>query len=105
MSADRNLEIGARCRRDRKNEVAEYSDSIAASAREVVRVLKPGSFCAIVIGASRKFPDMAMNVVKTFAEELRLVWGPTGRVPTRRRISDRMGSEPTEYICVLKKDG
>jgi hypothetical protein len=104
MSADRNLEIGARCRRNRRNEVTQYSDSITTAASEIRRVLKPGSFCAIVIGASRKFPQMPLSVVETFRGHLRLVWGPTGRVPTRRRISERRGTDPTEYICVFKKD-
>lgn len=105
IKADRDLEIGARCRRNGKNEAARYSESIAASAREMGRVLKTGRLCAIVIGASRKFPGMSMNVVESLARRLRVVWGPTGRVPTRRRISDRKGTEPTEYICVFKKDG
>jgi SAM-dependent methyltransferase len=105
IKADRDLEIGARSRRNRKNEATEYSESIAASVREISRVLKTGGLCAIVIGASQKFPGMSMSVVDTFAGRLRLVWGPSGRVPTRRRISDRKGTEPTEFICVFKKDG
>jgi hypothetical protein len=104
INVDRDIEIGARCRRNRKNEPTEYSKSIAGSVCEMSRVLKSGCLCAIVIGASRKFPGMWNCVVENFAGRMRLVWGPTGRVPTRRRVSDRKGSEPSEYICVFKKD-
>jgi hypothetical protein len=104
IAADRLLEVGARSRRNSLSEPGKYLGDIEVAVGQIVRVLKPGGLCAIVIGASRKYPQMALNVVDVFGRHMDLMWGPTGRIPTRRRVSDRKGTAPSEYLCVLRKE-
>ena len=103
MDEERRQEVGARWRRTRLSEESDYESAMFSSLVEIKRVLKPSALCAIVIGASRKFPDMAEKVIASFAENLETVWGPIPRTPTRRRVSVRQGEPPTEYICVFRK--
>jgi len=104
VAADRVLEVGARSRRNSPSEPEKYLKDIEVAANQITRVLKSGGLCAIVIGASRKFPGMALRVIEVFGRHMDLIWGPTGRIPTRRRVSDREGRGPSEYICVLRKE-
>ncbi len=103
MEEERRQEIGARWRRNRLSASSDYEAAISTSVFEIERILKPGAFCAIVIGASQKFPGMAEQVIATFASRLETVWGPIPRTPRRRRVSARRGEAPTEYISVFKK--
>ena len=104
LIADRSIEIGARSRRNAVMASTRYLADIEKSVAEVHRVLRRGGVCAIVIGSSRKYPDMASQVIGVFERRLELIWGPKERVPSRRRLSNRQGKPTTEYICVLKKD-
>jgi hypothetical protein len=104
LEADRLQEIGARSHRNRTSAIDDYMKAIRVSAGEIHRVLKPNGFCAVVIGASRKFPIANDLVISSFAEGMSLLWGPHGRVPSRRRVSKRQGTAPTEYICVFRKE-
>ena len=61
----------------------------AVTAVERARVLKRGGHCAVVLGESRKFSGAATNALGALERSLQLVWGPTKRSPTRRRVSDR----------------
>jgi hypothetical protein len=103
MDLERRQELGARWRRNRNSEESDYLSAMALALSEVERVLKPSALCAIVIGASRKFPNMAEKVIASFATKLETVWGPVPRTPTRRRVYVRQGEAPTEYICVFRK--
>lgn len=103
LEADKTREIGPRFRRNRSNTVDEYLAAMCTSAFEIARVLRGGRYCAIVIGASRKFPDVTQEVITRFSKFLRVIWGPSKRIPTRRRISERKGTEPLEMICVFRK--
>ena len=104
LERDRSEEIGARYRRGSRTAIEGYLASMAAAVSEIARILKPGGFCAVVLGASRRYPQAAMAALDLFAGVLRPFWGPTPRVPTRRRVSDRRGSSPVEWLCVLRKD-
>ena len=104
IAEDRGREIGARSRRNALSEPNKYLHDIEIAASEINRVLKPGGVCALVIGASRKYPEMALKAIDVFGVRMELIWGPTGRVPSRRRVSDRKGMPPTEYICVFRKE-
>src|SRR6266511_3521758 len=104
LTEDRDLEIGARYRRKSKNVAQDYLQSVAQVSKQMVRVLKTGGHCAIVIGSSRKFQQMAELIATVFGEQLRLTWGPIKRIPTKRRISERKGTEPVELVCVFRKD-
>jgi hypothetical protein len=103
MVQDRRNEIGARARRNNLLEPSSYLQAIRRSVEEIARVLKPQRFCAVVVGSSRKFPGMAEKVLDIFSKEMHTVFGPVGRVPTRRRVSSRQGTEPSELVCVFRK--
>ncbi len=103
LDEDLSMEIGARHFRRRPRALDDYLDSMRMACGEMFRVLKPHGYCAIVIGASRKYPEAAMKVVSILAGHLTKVWGPTPRIPTRRRVSEREGTTPTEFITVFKK--
>jgi hypothetical protein len=103
LAEDREKEIGARYRRHRSDAPGEYSFAMRQAVSEIVRVLRPGRYCAIVIGASRKYPEGVDVVLDLFKESLTVVWGPEGRVSTRRRVTERLAREPQEWICVFQK--
>ncbi|NPU65120.1 site-specific DNA-methyltransferase [Bradyrhizobium sp. 83012] len=100
---ERQAEIGARFRRKRKSAVDEYFSEMRAVRNEIVRVLKPGGFCALVLGESRRFPGAAQRVFSDFGMLATLQWGPIARNPSRRRVSERGASEPIEYIAIFQK--
>ncbi len=103
IQEDKEQEIGARFKRNKKNLVTEYLSSIYIAVKELERILKPGGYCAIIIGASRKFPYVANDVINVFANELKTIWGPKLRHVTKRRISEKKGTEITELLCVYQK--
>jgi hypothetical protein len=104
LAAEMQGEIGARFKRGRKNVEGEYLVAMARAGAEIARVLKPNAYCAIVLGSSRRFPSTATAALDSFDHVLRRVWGPVPRVPTRRRVSEREGSDSIEYITVYRKD-
>jgi hypothetical protein len=103
IADERQTEIGARFRRRRKNIVEEYLGDMRCARNEIHRVLRPGAFCAIVLGESKAFPGTAERVFKNFAELMPIVWGPVSRSPSRRRVSDRAARDPVESVCVFRK--
>lgn len=103
MLQERQDEIGARFRRKRRNAVLEYLTDMNAARDEIYRVLKPEALCAIVIGASRRFPSAVDALINSFAEQMPIAWGPKARAPTRRRVSDRSAKDSVEYVCVFRK--
>jgi len=103
LKEERDLEIGARYRRKNQQVLIEYRRSMSIATSEVVKALRPGGYCALVIGASRKFPEAVTHVIELFSNNLTLIWGPRKRIPTRRRVSDRRGTAPTECLCVFQK--
>lgn len=103
IKEEKTREIGARYRRQRKNGITEYLSSMEEVAQEIKRVLKHGKYCAIIIGASRKYPQVATDVIDLFGKYFKQIWGPISRKPSRRRISERKGSEVIEYLCVYRK--
>lgn len=100
---ERHAEIGARFRRTRKRAAEEYFSDMQRAGNEIIRVLKPGGFCALVLGESRRFPGAAQRVFSDFGTSAALQWGPIARNPSRRRVSERGASEPTEYIAIFQK--
>jgi hypothetical protein len=103
IGEDREAEIGARFRRNRTRADVEYLDLMDLAAMKIARSLKGGGFCAIVIGASRKFPGMTQKVVEQFSHYLEPIRPPIVRTPSRRRVSDRSGSRFQELVCVFRK--
>lgn len=103
LSEDRNAEIGARYKRKRRGLLDEYFSEMKDCWQEMMRVLKPGRACAVILGESRKFPGAAKQVFEMFETMAPLVWGPTGRTPIRRRLSDRQSTEPVEFVAIFVK--
>ena len=103
MAEERADEIGARYKRERRGLIDQYLAEMAACWEEVGRVLKPGGFCAVVIGESRKFPGAVDSTMDQLGRTLDLVWGPISRNPTRRRVSDREATPTTERLLVFRK--
>lgn len=103
LTEDRNAEIGARFKRKRRSLLNEYLSDMDACWREMVRVLKPGHACAVVLGESRKFPGAANQAFELFEKTASRFWGPIGRTPIRRRLSDREATEPAEYVAIFVK--
>jgi DNA modification methylase len=103
MKEDCDREIGSRYRRNNQGEPLRYVRYMQECCVQIHRVLKREAICAIVIGASRRFPGMALQVIDMFGASMQRIWGPTPRTPERRRVSERLGSEPSEYICVFRK--
>ena len=100
---DRGQEIGARYKRGRVRFVDEYESEIQACWREIHRVLRDGAYCALVIGESKRFRGTVSRVLNGLRHLMPVVWGPVARFPQRRRVSDRLASQPVEYICVFRK--
>jgi hypothetical protein len=103
LTEDRDGEIGARYRRHSAKVVENYLQSMSVASSQIARSLRVGGYCAIVVGASSKFPQAAAKVIQLFGAELNMVWGPKSRIPTRRRVSNRQGTAPSEWLCVFQK--
>jgi hypothetical protein len=103
LKAERKDEIGARFRRGRRNVVADYLDEMRAARDEIRRVLRPGSYCALILGQSKRFPGTVDRVFEDFGHVMNLAWGPRARNPSRRRVSERAAGEPVEFIAVFRK--
>ena len=105
LEDDKRSEIGARFARSRKSGVEDYLAQIKMSFGEIARCLKPSGYCAVVIGVSRPQGERLLTLfLENATNGLRQIWGPKRRVSTRRRISDRNGTEPAEYLCVFQRD-
>lgn len=102
---DRQAEIGARYKRQRTKErvVSEYLTAMNQCWSECTRVLRPGGFCAVIIGESRAFPGVYEDTLSALSGRLKLVWGPISRRPSRRRVSDRAATDANEVIAVFQK--
>ena len=100
---DRRQEIGARYKRGRVRFIEEYECDINACWQEIHRVLKPGGYCAIIIGESRRFMGTAGRMLDNLRQMMPMVWGPVLRAPRRRRVSDRAANEPVENLCVFRR--
>lgn len=103
FDSDKLLEIGARCRRNRKDVVDNYMESLGKSFKNAFDVLKPNRFCAVVVGESSKFPGLTNDVFEMICTFGELVWGPISRTASRRRLSSKSNPTPVEKICVFQK--
>ena len=103
LQTERSEEIGARFKRSRKLVVGEYLSSMRDCWQELHRVMRVGAYCAVVIGESRRFPGTAAETLRDLEQRLSRVWGPVSRSPSRRRVSERLGRESVEIVCVFQK--
>jgi hypothetical protein len=103
LEDDRHSEIGARYKRRRRNAVDEYVEDMQSCWEEMHRVLRPGGYCAIVIGESRRFTGTVDRTISDLSQLMRPVWGPITRTSTRRRVSDREAKQAFEYLYVFHK--
>lgn len=103
FDADRAKEIGARYKRGRTKIQHEYISDMRACWDELNRVLRPGGYCAVVLGESRIFPGTVDQTLNDLKNIMPMVWGPIPRVATRRRVSDRQATESVEFVSVFQK--
>src|SRR5262249_25512334 len=103
LDRERDQEIGARFKRQRLRVVDEYLDDMNLCWREFHRVLRPGAYCAIVLGESRRFPGTTERTLDDLERLMPRIWGPTIRNPSRRRVSDRGANEAIETLHVFVK--
>jgi len=103
MVESQRREIGARYRRGRADARDVYAQAMSAAAGAIGESIRPGGYCAIIIGASRRFPLARDSAVASFGSSMELIWGPTVRRPTRRRVSERAGREVEEVLCVYQR--
>jgi hypothetical protein len=100
---ERELEIGARYRRNRQNLEREYLSDMSRCASSIFNTLRTNRYCALVLGESRAYRGTALKVIDLFSELMPIVWGPVPRTPTRRRVSDRSATDAVEYLAVFQK--
>lgn len=103
LSEDKSAEIGARFKRKRRNLLNEYLLDMEVCWREMVRVLKPGRACAVILGESRKYPGAAIQAFELLETMAPRIWGPVGRTSSRRRLSDRQANEAVESVAIFVK--
>jgi hypothetical protein len=103
LEEDRNSEIGARYKRRRLSAVDDYVEEMRYCWEEMHRVLRPGGYCAIVIGESRRFAGTVDRTIDDLSRLMRPIWGPITRTSTRRRVSDREAKQAFEYLYVFRK--
>ena len=103
LEEERIAEIGARYQRARKHFQTEYNHAMDACWMEIVRILRPCAYCAIIIGESHRFKGTVEDVLYRWSKTMPLVWGPVRRTPQRRRVSDRRAQSPIEFVCVFRK--
>jgi hypothetical protein len=103
MEGERKEEIGARFKRGRQGAAAEYLSEMRVCWSEFTRVLRSGGYCAIVIGESRKYSGVVDETLADLNGMMPLVWGPTLRHASRRRVSERDARMPIEFVGVFRK--
>ena len=103
LDTDRSLELGSRRSRNRVDALNRYLEGIDKAADRICCAMRPQAYCAIVIGASRKYEHAALEAVDVFGKRLKPVWGPVERVVSRRRVAERLGRRAKEWLCVLRR--
>ena len=104
LDRDRRRELGSRRGRDHREARERYLRGIASAVGSIYRAMRSGAYCAIVIGASRKYDSVALEAVDVFGRWLTRIWGPVERVVSRRRVAERQGRMAKELVCVFRKD-
>ncbi len=103
FDSERAAEIGARYKRRRLGAENAYLQQMRECWAEFSRVLKPGGKLAVVLGESRAFPGVSERAMEDARSIMPMFWGPVIRRGSRRRVSDRRGSESRETLFVVQK--
>lgn len=99
------IEIGARCKRHRKNAYEEYLNDMKKAFEECYRVLKPGGFMGLIMGRG-KGRVIKSDIVALLLEFLTTKANFAIVYENNRKISSRRIRFPgvmTERIIVLRK--
>ncbi len=103
LDRDRREELGSRRGRNHQKAKERYLEGIGTAVERVYSAMKLGAYCAVVVGASRKYDGVALEAVEVFGGRLRRIWGPVERVVSRRRLAERRGRESREWVCLWRK--
>ncbi|MBL9165471.1 MAG: hypothetical protein JNL18_22285 [Planctomycetaceae bacterium] len=103
----REMEIGARFKRNRDGAIKTYLDQMNACCRNISEALLPGGYMCLVIGESEK-QRKSFGVIAEIVRELerlgvRQVHEPLKRNRTRERLRRRDGESNDEFIIILRK--
>ena len=103
LDDDRRRELGSRRNRAHRRARERYLQGLVSAVNRIYSAMKPLAYCAVVLGASRKYADTALVSLDLFAHKLKPIWGPVERVVSRRRVAERGGREAKELLCVFRK--
>jgi DNA modification methylase len=94
-------EIGARYKRDRRHSLDEYLEMMEASFTAILRVLKRGHFCCVVLGESPRHKPY-IGQFKAICEDMGLeIWDSISRkVSSNRRL---IPSIHREEILIMRR--
>ena len=102
LDEDMKLEIGARRHRTRPSALGAYLESMHSACGEMARVLRPRKICAIVIGASRKYPEAVKGVISIMAGACKKVTSMGRYNWFRQRRYGENSDKPNTYSCFRK---
>jgi hypothetical protein len=98
-------EIGARCKRHKKNAYEEYLNDMKMAFQEIYRMLKPGGFIGMTIGRG-KGKVIKSDILAQLLDFLRAKCDFVTVYESSRKISSRRIRFPgvmMEHIIVLRK--
>ncbi|OHB51200.1 MAG: hypothetical protein A2Y10_08750 [Planctomycetes bacterium GWF2_41_51] len=111
IEKDRQIEIGARWKRTRKEQIEEYKKDILTAFENINNVLKRNGLLGIVMDATKRkrtvladatYIDVAELLVKQFG--YKNISGYLKRQLSDQRLLDGHGRKNSEYIVVLQKN-
>jgi hypothetical protein len=110
LEGDKKIEIGARWKRTRKNQMAEYKEDIVRAFENIDPLLRNGGLIGMVIDATkRRRSVLSEHIYLDIAKMLEKRFGYEGigksiiRQYSDQRLTDSKGSQNTESIVVLRK--
>jgi DNA modification methylase len=104
----KNIEIGARWKRARKDAVSNYLSEMDSALSFIIEYLKPGKFFCVIIGESeskKKQYNIIKNLKNVFLSKgLKIVIDDIYRKPIRQRVrAQKAGNVDKEYIIIFRK--
>jgi len=103
FDTSRQMEIGARYKRHRHESLTQYLDGMRESLVEIIRVLKPGRVCALVLGESPTRSPYLSQISSILTElNLSVEASLERRLPKQRSMTSRLF---TERIVIARKNG
>ena len=102
LEESRLIETGARSKRHRRTALSQYLQEIKESFTEIARVLRPGAYCAIVLGESPT-RDAHLTEFETIVEDcgIHIVERISRRLPNQRGL---IATLQNERLVLCRRD-